>query len=146
MNSINTYFFNGRLALISEPKDQSIDITGYTSLETPHTMSMSIHAIDALRRTKKLIELKPTDEMNKLEYYKQFYPDAVEYQDKNQSYIREDQASFIAYGKEVNAKCLFYRDIPGSTGVLQQFIFSEKAFLDDEKLRVHQQQLMEPYH
>lgn len=71
--------------------------------------------------------------MTKLEFYQQQYPDAVEYQDKNQSYIREDQARFIAYGKEVNAKTLFYRDIPSSTGVTQQYIFSIKALKENHK-------------
>lgn len=66
--------------------------------------------------------------MTKLEFYQKEYPDAVEYQDKTQAYIREDQARFIAYGqKEVNAKVLFYRDIPSTTGVTQQYIFSVKA-------------------
>lgn len=69
--------------------------------------------------------------MTKLEFYQKDFPDAVEYQAKTQSYIREDQARFIAYGqREVNAKNLFYRDLPSTTGVTQQYIFSVQAAKD----------------
>jgi len=71
--------------------------------------------------------------MTKLEFYKTEFPDAIEYQAKTQSYIREDEARFIAYGKEVNAKVLFYRDLPSTTGVTQQYIFSVKAAKKDLK-------------
>lgn len=89
--------------------------------------------------------------MDKLTYYQKQFPDAVEYLDKNQSYIREDQARFIAYGmKEVEAKVLFYRDIPSTTGVTQQYIFSKKAFIaakaEAERKATHDEHLMEPYH
>lgn len=89
--------------------------------------------------------------MSKLEYYQIQFPDAVEYLDKNQTYIREDQARDIAYKhKEVKAKVLFYRDIPSITGVTQQYIFSVKAAEQEEREKeraaIHDQHLEEPYH
>lgn len=65
----------------------------------------------------------------KLQQFQEKYPDAKEYQQKNQSYVRSDVARIKTYGKDVPAKLLFERDLPSSNGVVQQFIFSEMALL-----------------
>lgn len=146
MSTIRRYWMNGRFTIISGLGQKMVELTGFTSAGNTHSMALPAHSIDSLIKNKQLIEDKPTNEMDKLEYYKQFYPDAKEYNEKNQKYIREDEARLSTYGADVNSKVLFYRDIPNSSGVRQQFIFSEKAYLDEEKLKVHQEQLMEPYH
>jgi len=87
----------------------------------------------------------------KLDFYKKQFPDAVQYLDKSQSFVSENEARKVAYnGKDRPAKCL-YQDIrEGSKATLQQYIFSEQALAEDlkaaERKEVHDEQLMQPYH
>lgn len=97
-----------------------------TDHSNSHTMIIDKIAVNELV-TSGAWKLKNSEQMTKLEFHQQQHPDAVEYQKKNQSYIREDQARLDVYGKEVNAKVLFYRDIPSTTGVTQHYIFSVQA-------------------
>ncbi|SDG67357.1 hypothetical protein SAMN05421827_109113 [Pedobacter terrae] len=87
----------------------------------------------------------------KLDYYKTKYPDAVQYLERTQAFVSEDEARKIAYkGEDTQAKCLFKVLIPSTHKSTQQYIFSEQALKDELKelnrRQVHDEQLMERYH
>lgn len=67
----------------------------------------------------------------KLQQIQEQYPDAKEYYNKNQSYVKADIARIETYGADIPAKLLFDRDIPSTTGVTQQFIFSVEALKEN---------------
>lgn len=87
----------------------------------------------------------------KLDYYKQKYPDAVQYLDRTQAFVSEDEARKIAYkGDDRPSKCLFKVLIPSTHKSTQQYIFSEKALKEEQaaaqRKAIHDEQLMQPYH
>lgn len=87
----------------------------------------------------------------KLDYYKTKYPDAVQYLDRTQAFVTEDEARKIAYkGEDIKAKCLFKVLIPSTHRSTQQYIFSEQALKDEikaaDRQSIHDEQLMENYH
>lgn len=72
----------------------------------------------------------PAAPLSKFDQIKLKYPDAKEYYKKNQAYVKPDIARIETYGADIPAKLLFDRDIPSTTGVTQQFIFSQEALKD----------------
>lgn len=67
-----------------------------------------------------------------IEEAKKKYPDAVELRTGSQVVITEDQARILTYKKDVKAKCLFNRSIPTAREVKYLFIFSVKAYQEEE--------------